>query len=49
LQLTIAKQAEKTIYEWELEAKVQKLEQQLVHEQFRTYVGDLKNIPIFQL
>ena len=36
LQSTMAKQTEKTSYERELESKVQKLEQQLEHEQFRT-------------
>jgi transposase len=35
LQRTMAKQTEKSIYERELEAKVQRLEQQLEHEQFR--------------
>jgi len=36
LQRTMAKQKEKTLYEHELEAKVQKLEEQLEYEQFRT-------------
>ena len=51
LQRTMAKEKEKTIYEQELEAKVQKLEEQLKHERFRTLAlntlidvaeGDLK-------
>jgi transposase-like protein len=36
LQSTMAKQTEKTSYERELESRVQKLEQQLEYEQFRT-------------
>lgn len=36
LQRTMAKQKEKTSYEQELEAKIQKLEEQLEYEQFRT-------------
>lgn len=36
LQCTMAKQKEKTPYEQELEAKVQKLEEQIEYEQFRT-------------
>lgn len=36
LQRTMAKEKEKTIYEQELEAKVQKLEEQLKYEKFRT-------------
>ena len=36
LQRTMAKQKEKTPYEQELEAKIQKLEEQLEYEQFRT-------------
>lgn len=36
LQRTMAKQKEKTPYEQELEAKVQKLEEQIEYEQFRT-------------
>lgn len=36
LQRTMAKEKEKTIYEQELEAKVQQLEEQLKHEKFRT-------------
>jgi len=40
LQRTMAKQKEKTPYERELEAKVQKLEQQLDHEQLRTLALD---------
>ena len=36
LQRTMAKQKEKTSYEQELEAKIQKLEDQLEYEQFRT-------------
>lgn len=36
LQHAMAKQKEKTLYEKELEAKVQKLESQLEYEQFRT-------------
>jgi transposase len=35
-QQTMAKQVEKTRYEKELEAKVQKLQQELEHEQLRT-------------
>ncbi|MFZ4708114.1 MAG: transposase [Bacteroidales bacterium] len=40
LQRTMAKQKEKTSYERELEAKVQKLEQQLDYEQLRTLALD---------
>ena len=40
LQRTMAKQKEKTPYERELEAKVQKLEQQLDYEQLRTLALD---------
>jgi len=36
LQRTMAKQKEKTPYEQELETKIQKLEEQLEYEQFRT-------------
>lgn len=36
LQRTMAKQKAKTPYEQELEAKIQKLEEQLEYEQFRT-------------
>ena len=36
LQRTMAKQKERTSYEQELEAKVQKLEEQLEYEKFRT-------------
>ena len=40
LQRTMAKQKEKTPYERKLEAKVQKLEQQLDYEQLRTLALD---------
>jgi transposase-like protein len=40
LQRTMEKQKEKTPYERELEAKVQKLEQQLDYEQLRTLALD---------
>ena len=36
LQRTMTKQTDKTPYERELESKIQKLEQELEHEQFRT-------------
>lgn len=35
-QRTMTKQNDKTLYERELEVKIQKLEQQLEHEKFRT-------------
>jgi hypothetical protein len=40
LQRTMSKQKEKTPYERELEAKVQKLEQQLEYEHLRTLALD---------